>query len=131
MSVSKWKWTPECDRGICVGDCDLCDKAEEIEPKFGEWIPIKKRPMSEEERQEFEAGCDWVEYLTENDYWFFDCAMPDDGQDILITTSMGYVRFDTCINDDYGLGLEERDDWDNVIAWMPLPEPYKMQNCKE
>ena len=28
MSVSKWRWTPECDKGICVGDCDLCDKAE-------------------------------------------------------------------------------------------------------
>jgi len=27
MSASKWKWTPECDRGICIGDCDRCDRA--------------------------------------------------------------------------------------------------------
>lgn len=26
MSVSKWRWTEECANGICVGDCDLCDK---------------------------------------------------------------------------------------------------------
>lgn len=29
MSVSKWAYDPEiCDHGICVGDCDLCDKGE-------------------------------------------------------------------------------------------------------
>lgn len=27
MSTSKWRWTEECDHGICVGDCDKCDKA--------------------------------------------------------------------------------------------------------
>lgn len=27
MSVSKWRWTEDCDHGICVGDCDKCDKA--------------------------------------------------------------------------------------------------------
>lgn len=28
MSVSKWRWTPACDSGICINDCDLCDKAD-------------------------------------------------------------------------------------------------------
>lgn len=27
MSVSKWMWTEECDKGICINDCDRCDKA--------------------------------------------------------------------------------------------------------
>lgn len=27
MSVSKWRWTEDCDHGICIGDCDKCDKA--------------------------------------------------------------------------------------------------------
>ena len=27
MSVSKWRWTEDCDKGICIGDCDKCDKA--------------------------------------------------------------------------------------------------------
>lgn len=32
MSVSKWAYTPEkCDGDTCVGDCDLCGKAEEEE----------------------------------------------------------------------------------------------------
>ena len=33
MSVSKWRWTEDCDHGICVGECDKCDKAlfEELE----------------------------------------------------------------------------------------------------
>lgn len=25
MSVSKYRWTEECDTHICVGDCDFCD----------------------------------------------------------------------------------------------------------
>lgn len=30
MSVSKWAYLPErCDGDVCVGDCDLCSKAEE------------------------------------------------------------------------------------------------------
>lgn len=24
MSVSLWRWSPECDDELCVGDCDLC-----------------------------------------------------------------------------------------------------------
>ena len=32
MSVSKWAYDPEvCDHGICVGDCDLCDRYKEEE----------------------------------------------------------------------------------------------------
>ena len=43
MSVSKWAYTPEvCDGDICVGDCDLCSKADESvavmeKPKTGTW----------------------------------------------------------------------------------------------
>jgi len=29
MSVSKYRWTEECDTHICVGDCDLCDYEDE------------------------------------------------------------------------------------------------------
>ena len=31
MSVSLWRWTEECDKQVCVGDCDLCSYAEESE----------------------------------------------------------------------------------------------------
>ena len=31
MSCSKWMWTEACDHGVCVGDCDLCDRDFEDE----------------------------------------------------------------------------------------------------
>lgn len=120
MSVSKWAYTEACDRGICIGDCDLCDKAV---PVFGEWVPIKTRPMTEQERKELDEVCDWIDWASD-EATMFDCKMPEDKQDVLICTESGYIFLDTCINDDYGYGLEERDDWDGVVAWMPLPEPY-------
>jgi len=29
MSVSLYAWTEACDHRACVGDCDLCDYADE------------------------------------------------------------------------------------------------------
>ena len=29
MSVSKWRYTEECDGDYCCGDCDKCDKEPE------------------------------------------------------------------------------------------------------
>lgn len=92
------------------------------------WIPIKRRPLTEEERESI------LEYYGAN-YEFtsnecvFDCRMPEDGQKILISTSWG-VSIDVCEYDCTGEGLnlyslEEYGDWDDVTAWMPLPEPYK------
>lgn len=27
MSTWRWRYSPEkCDHGICVGDCDICDR---------------------------------------------------------------------------------------------------------
>lgn len=26
------------------------------------------------------------------------------------------------------MGLEENGDWEDIVAWMPLPEPYKEAN---
>lgn len=36
MSVDKWRWTPDCDRDVCVGDCDLCNKNTEEEEEAEE-----------------------------------------------------------------------------------------------
>ena len=40
MSVSRWRWTPECDKGICIGDCDRCDKAEYVDTEEKEMDPL-------------------------------------------------------------------------------------------
>ena len=36
MSVSLWAYEPsKCDGNVCVGDCDLCSKADEEEENDG------------------------------------------------------------------------------------------------
>lgn len=89
-----------------------------------EWNPIKYRPMTPEERIAFSEY--WgVEYCDTVSEVCFDCPMPEDGQQILITTSWG-VLLDTCTYDpDEGYGLEDRGDWVGVTAWAELPEPYE------
>ena len=92
------------------------------------WIPIKYRPLTEKERIAF-AEHYGIEYCDTVDEKAFDCPMPEDGQEILISTKYG-VDIDVADNDIDGegficYGLEGNGDWDSVIAWQPLPEPYK------
>lgn len=89
-----------------------------------DWVPIKYRPLTEEERIKFSEyfGVEYCDTLSEQ---AFDCPMPTHDQEILITTNWG-VQEDVCLYDpDEGYSLEERGDWDGVIAWMKKPEPYK------
>lgn len=90
------------------------EDAPTIEPN---WIPFKTRPLTEEEKEEHS---EWDSIL--------DCKLPDDGQQILVSVSVrGHerVQYDEFYTDDgcyldsgYEIGTE-------VIAWMPLPEPYR------
>lgn len=101
---------------------DVIEKALADRP-HGEWIPIKLRPMTEEEVKEQEEKWGWT--LDDNEKFVFDCPLPDEGQEILTSNRWGFVSIDTCEYDpDYGYGLEENGDWDGITAWMPLPEPY-------
>ena len=70
------------------------------------------------------AGYDYVELpLAEM------CAMPEDGQEILVVTRWG-IGTDCCSVDGDGvnnlLELENRGDWDGVIAWAEMPK-YKQE----
>lgn len=93
-----------------------------------QWIPIRMRPMTTEERKQF-AEIYGIEYCDTFEEETFDCPMPEDGQRILLSRSWG-VDIDVADNDVDGegficYGLEGNGDWDGVLAWMPLPEPYK------
>lgn len=93
-----------------------------IDVEIPSWIPVKKRQMTEEEYKEYEERNG---PLNESERWFFAGQMPDDGQQILISTKYD-VYFDTCEYDpEYGYGLEERGDWDGVNAWMPIPGKFE------
>lgn len=81
------------------------------------WIPIKWHYITDEEREESGYPKDWV--------YFLDCEMPEDGQEIIVTTKHGYVEKDVCYLDD-GYSLDSGWDWrEDIVAWMPMPEPWK------
>ena len=95
------------------------------ERKTMEWIPVKTRPMTQEEREYYELH--WDADLDDDEAVLFNCPMPHDKQTIWVTTKNGYLFQDTCENDDGYIGLEGNGDWYDIVAWMPVlvPEPYK------
>lgn len=82
------------------------------------WIPIKTRPLTKEEKEEF--GHEYA--------YMYDCPLPDDGQDVLITDWCGNVEIDTFCKDYDAFYFETNCDDGEVIAWMPLPTPYKAES---
>ena len=91
---------------------------EVAEEYNGGWIPIKTRPMTEEEKEYYS------EYLFEGNGLIYECPLPEDGQEVLVTSKYGSVD-KTTFYTDCGNYFENYEDYDEVIAWQPLPQPYK------
>lgn len=92
------------------------DIKNSLEKLKNPWIPVEYHVMTEEERKAGGFSKDIVYYL--------DCKMPDDEQEIIATNGK-YVWVDTCIVND-GFALDSGNDWiEDVVAWMPMPEPYR------
>lgn len=96
-----------------------------LDENKGEWIPIEERPLTDEEKEYYTDLEYPVEFMR-----IYDCPMPDDGQEVLITTSTGYVTTDTYYIDEGGY-FENYCDEGDVKAWMPKPEPYKAEKGGE
>ena len=77
------------------------------------WIPFTRRPMTKEEQEDY-PNCTFI----------FDCVLPDDGDEILVSNGR-FVWMDAFCNDIDGCYLDGGDDIDEDMAWMPLPKPYK------
>jgi len=78
------------------------------------WTPLKYRPLTEEERERFSDEIDSV----------FDCDLPDEGEEVLITFKDGSVGTDTfCKDGDYC--YFDNYDSSSIIAWRHKPEGYK------
>ena len=96
---------------------DMAERLAELEWKLGEaeqgWIPFTRRPMTEEEQKDY-PNCTFM----------FDCVLPDDGEEILVSNRR-FVWMDTFCSDIDGCYLDGGDDIDEDMAWMPLPKPYK------
>ena len=99
---------------IRVEALDLAIKALEN----SSWIPIKTRELTAEEKEE-----------NPDITFMWDCPLPDDAQDVLITTCWGDVKICTFCVDDLGSYFDEMDE-DEVLAWMPLPEPYTKEDSE-
>ena len=81
------------------------------------WIPLIKRPMTEEEREECH---NWA---TIEGAMIFDCPLPEDMQEVLI--SWGDRVCTDIFRNDEGACYFEGVEIDEVAAWMPLPNAYK------
>lgn len=99
---------------------DVAFRALEQEPK---WIPIKTRKLTDAEEQDM---------LENSAYYFnymFDCQLPEDGEEVLVTTSTGEVTTTTFYDEGLdGCYFEFYEDDGDVIAWMPKPKPYKAES---
>ncbi len=82
------------------------------------WIPIKTRPLTEKEK---------AEMGTESDY-MYDCPLPDDGEEVEITTYLGDVTLDVFCRESDGCYFETYCDDGDVLAWRHKPEPYKAES---
>lgn len=88
---------------------------------MSEWIPVKTRSLTEEEKKEM-PFCKFM----------YDCKLPEDGQEVLISLEDGQVTTDRLYMDGYGnYYFEIFCTVDEVVAWMPLPEPYSEQIPKQ
>lgn len=103
-------------------DCTLSDFAYHVfdcikaQPKFGEWIPCSER-LPEMHREDMEAEGEY--------YMISNPVIVTDGQQIYIAEYEDDIDY-RC--DWHGFDGE---DYDNIIAWMPLQEPYQPEKESE
>ncbi len=88
------------------------------------WNVITKRPMDEEERRE---GSEKRGYDIEYDDAYIYGNLPDDGVEVLVCTKFGHIYIDTLYEDECGVYFEDTGDMDCIVAWMYLPEPYRVE----
>lgn len=103
-----------------------------------DWIPIKTRPLTEEEKQnaieKHDIDPDDLEYPFA---WHFDCELPEPKKgeqsvDVLVTTDLGFVKVTNFFIDYLGCPcFEDMDEAGEFVAWMPLPESYQSEEKKD
>lgn len=65
---------------------------------------------------------EWIPFVLEKGE--FCCPIPEVDEEILVTNGK-YVWMDTFIEYGDGYALDGSHEFDEGLAWMPLPEPYK------
>lgn len=127
--------TAEMFRNGCLESIEaLMAEGEIYDIEYSPWIPIKTRPMTEEEKQnaieEHGIDPDDLEYPFA---WHFDCELPklkegEQSVDVLVTTDLGFVKVTNFFIDYLGCPcFEDMDEAGEFVAWMPLPERYESE----
>ena len=89
---------------------------KDMKKQYIEWIPITTRKLTDEERKA----------VSVNVAFMYSCILPNDCENVLVTTSDGEVVVTTFYNDGYyGCYFEYYEDDGDIIAWAKLPAPYK------
>lgn len=103
----------EWDRHSKTPNAKALDMAiEALQEPERKWIPVTYHTPKDKDEDMLYA-------------YILDCPMPEEGQEILVSFN-GVVDMDICCYDE-GWYLDNRGDWSDVDAWMPLPEPYKSE----
>lgn len=103
-------------------NCTLSDFAYHVfdcieeQQKVGEWIPCSER-LPEMHREDMEAEGEY--------YMISNPVIVTDGQQIYI------AEYEDDIDYRYGWHSLDGEDYDNIIAWMPLPNPYRPEKEDE
>ena len=88
----------------------------ENQPKIGEWIPCSER-LPEMHREDMEAEGEY--------YMISNPVIVTDGQQIYI------AEYEDDMDYRYGWYSLGGEGYDNIIAWQPLPEPYRPEKESE
>lgn len=108
----------ELSRALRIREEELKTLRVELEKNSKEdsWIKVSYREITREEAEELGVETDWM----------YDCDLPEDNTEVLITSAYGDVdKVEFCRDVDGACWFDGYEDFDDVIAWMPVPEPYK------
>lgn len=92
------------------------------------WVKITTRPMTDEEYDHYSSE---IGDCPKEECRVYNCQLPEHCEEVLITTSWGKVCEDIFHREIDDCYFEDHDDPDDVIAWMPKPEPYKKARISE
>ena len=106
----------KCNMPAMVAGMRQIASVIEEQPKISEWIPCSER-LPEMHREDMEAEGEY--------YMISNPVIVTDGKQIYI------AEYEEDMDYRYGWRGFDGEDYDNIIAWMPLPNPYRPEEESE